>query len=100
MGAFKTFWRDGRGSVVGRFGNAALVLTIGAVVLASLLDRATKDGGALIAFLQPKGSPAAGASGAMQVAQGQVRRAKDVDLTPTGSITRPIILDPCAGQQR
>jgi hypothetical protein len=91
MRLLMSFWRDERGSFAGRMANISLVVAIGAVALATVLDRATRDGGAsVIAFFNPQNTAVASRGSGSAT----------IDPTPTGSISRAVVLDPCTGRQK
>ncbi len=92
MRFFKLFWRNERGSLTQQIAMFAVFVTIGAVALATFLDRATRDGGAAaIAMLHLSPPTSSRVAGLPE---------NGVDPTPTGSISRPIILDPCTGREK
>ncbi|MBV8568848.1 MAG: hypothetical protein JO163_13135 [Methylobacteriaceae bacterium] len=99
MQLFVSFWRGERGSALRAFANAAALTAVAAVGLASLLDRATRDGGkAIVALWQPKGETLIRPSG-LGGAASAATQLGNLDTMPTGSIGRSIILDPCTGKQ-
>ncbi|MBV9220708.1 MAG: hypothetical protein JOY94_14925 [Methylobacteriaceae bacterium] len=99
MRLFVSFWRGERGSTLRVFANAAALTAVAAVGLASLLDRATRDGGkAIVALWQPKGETLIRPSG-LGGAASAATQLGNLDTMPTGSIGRSIILDPCTGKQ-
>jgi Flp pilus assembly pilin Flp len=98
MRLFESFWRNQSGSFVSRMANVSLVVAIVAVALVSVLDRATRDGGAAImAFFHPES--AAGQRVPVETAN-RGPGAGGIDPTPTGSISPAVVLDPCTGRQK
>lgn len=95
----KIFSGGRRSSHFGFIANASALIAVAAVAVAMLLDRATRGPDApLVALLAPK--PVQPKSGGAQptLREALLPRFDRVDSTPTASIGRPIVLDPCVGR--
>ena len=91
------FWRlssNERGSGFETLAIAASVLALASVAATSALERYAQVGGfPTIASVDSQSAPLLGAGGKAPVFNG-------IDLSATGSINRPIVLEPCTGKQK
>ena len=93
------FWRDRRGAAQQTLAISAALVALASVAASSLLERMARDGSfPTIAFIDSRGSIALGPQAAKVSGNGPIFNS--IDHTVTGSISRPIILDPCTGKQK
>ena len=92
------FWRlssNERGSGFETLAIAASVLALASVAATSALERYAQVGGypTIASVDYSQSAPLPGAGGKAPVFNG-------IDLSATGSINRPIVLEPCTGKQK
>lgn len=99
MQLFTDFWRDRRGAGSQALAVSAALIMVASVAASTALDKLTSGGKfGTIAFIDSRGSISIGQP--LQTAGGTAPVFNSIDHSATGSINRPIILDPCTGKQK
>ena len=94
MSRIGNVWRNERGSSMETLAIAAVVIALASVAASSALEKyAQADGLPSLASIDSRPASLPGAGANAPVFNG-------IDMSATGSINRPIVLEPCTGKQK
>ena len=94
MARFGNMWRNERGSGVKTLALVGAVVALASVAASSALEKYARVGGSpTYASVNSRPVPLPGAGGKSPVFDG-------TDMSATGSINRPIVLEPCTGKEK